>query len=86
MTHQHKCKVDPILLIDEDQVKASHAMTLGQMDENQLYYLMSRGLNTQQALGLLSIGYLMPITQFFEDDEMNMKMKEEMEKKVGLHV
>lgn len=86
MTNKHRCKVDPILLIDEDEVKASHALTLGQMDENQLYYLMSRGLNTQQALGLLSIGYLMPITQFFEDDEMNMKMKEEMEKKVGLHV
>lgn len=86
MTKKHHCKVDPILLIDEDEVKASHAMTLGQMDENQLYYLMSRGLSRQEALGLLSIGYLMPITQFFDDEKLNAAMKEEMEKKVGLHV
>lgn len=86
MTKRHRCKVDPILLIDEDEVKASHAMTLGQMDENQLYYLMSRGLTRQQALGLLSAGYLMPICNFFENEEVNASMKEEMEKKVGLYV
>ena len=85
MTKKHRCKVDPILLIDEDEVKASHAMTLGQMDENQLYYLMSRGLTRQQALGLLSTGYLMPICSFFDNEEVNATMKEEMEKKVGLH-
>ena len=86
MTKRHRCKVDPILLIDEDEVKASHAMTLGQMDENQLYYLMSRGLTRQQALGLLSAGYLMPICNFFANEEVNASMKEEMEKKVGLYV
>lgn len=86
MTHEHRCKVDPILLIDEDQVKASHAMTLGQMDENQLYYLMSRGLTRQEALGLISTGYLMPICYFFDDDKISERLKNEMEKKVGLHV
>lgn len=86
MSGRHRSKVDPILLIDEDDVKASHAMTLGQMDENQLYYLMSRGLTRQEALGLLSVGYLMPICDFFEEAHINASLKAEMEKKVGLHV
>ena len=37
----HSAKVTPLLLIDENDVKASHALTIGQPDENQLYYLQS---------------------------------------------
>ena len=35
--------VTPQLLIDENDVQASHANTIGQPDENQLYYLQTRG-------------------------------------------
>ena len=37
------------------------------------------------SVGLLSTGYLMPICSFFDNEEVNATMKEEMEKKVGLH-
>lgn len=76
----------PVLLIDENDVKASHATTVGQPDAEQLYYLQSRGLTHDQALGLLTIGYLLPITEVIEDEELQASLKEYVEMKVGLHV
>ena len=81
----HSAKVTPLLLIDENDVKASHALTIGQPDENQLYYLQSRGLSTKQALGLLSVGYFLPVIDFVEDEELKLSLREEMERKVGLY-
>ena len=36
---------NPILLIDEDDVTAGHAASVGRVDPLQLYYLMSRGIS-----------------------------------------
>ena len=85
LTKNHQSKVLPVLLIDENDVKASHAMTLGQPDENQLYYLQTRGISREAALSLLTVGYLMPITEIFDDQDMQEAMKQAIEKKVGLH-
>ncbi|MEG0469721.1 MAG: SufD family Fe-S cluster assembly protein [Longicatena sp.] len=85
MSEQHNSEVVPLLLIDENDVKASHATTLGQPDANQLYYLQTRGLTREQALGLLSVGYIMPIAQMFDHEEWKNELKNEIEMKVGLH-
>lgn len=82
LSEKQKSEVVPILLIDENEVKASHATTLGQPDENQLYYLQSRGLNRQQALGLLTLGYLMPITKILQNEEIQKQLQEKIEEKV----
>lgn len=76
-------RILPILYIDDDDVAASHAASLGQPDENQLYYMESRGLTRQQALNLLTIGYLMPVTQAISDDKVNKTLKQEIETKVA---
>lgn len=85
MSEKHNSEVLPVLLIDENEVKASHATTLGQPDENQLYYLQTRGLSRSQALGLLTLGYLLQISELFDNEEIKEKLKNEIEKKVGLH-
>ena len=81
----YKTKVIPLLLIDENDVKASHALTVGQPDESQLYYLQSRGLSPKQAMGLLSIGYFMPVIQVIKEKEIRLQLQEEMERKVGIY-
>ncbi len=81
----HKAKVIPLLLIDENDVKASHAQTIGQPDEDQLYYLKSRGLSHRQALGLLSIGYLLPVLDLMDNESKKEELRQEMENKVGLY-
>jgi len=75
-------RILPILYIDDDDVQASHAASLGQPDENQLYYMESRGLSHQQALSLITIGYLMPVTQAIADHDVNEMLRQEIETKV----
>lgn len=81
----HKAEVIPILYIDENDVKASHALSIGQPDEQQLYYMCSRGLSRKQAVGLLSVGYFMPVIDFIDDEETRSHLQEEMERRVGLY-
>lgn len=85
MGSNHVARVIPILYIDENDVKASHALTIGQPDAEQLYYLQSRGLSKDQAIGLLSIGYFMPVIDLVDDDELHEKLRAEMEEKAGLY-
>ncbi len=75
-------KILPILYIDDNEVEASHACSIGQPDEQQIYYLQSRGLSKQQAIELITIGYLMPITQVIENKEINDILQKEIEMKV----
>ena len=73
----------PKLLIDENDVQASHATSVGRIDENQLIYLQSRGLTEGQVLNLISTGYLMPIASFIENEQLQNQLKEEIESKVS---
>ncbi|WP_338971425.1 SufD family Fe-S cluster assembly protein [Spiroplasma endosymbiont of Panorpa germanica] len=54
---------DPILLIDENDIVASHANAIGMLDQEQIFYLNSRGLNDLQAKELLIMGFFKPILE-----------------------
>lgn len=48
----------PNLEIEADDVKCSHGATVGQLDEDAKFYLMSRGLSRTQAERLVVLGFL----------------------------
>jgi len=48
----------PNLEIEADDVKCSHGATVGQLDQESLFYLMSRGLEREQAERLVVMGFL----------------------------
>ena len=73
----------PQLLIDENDVEASHATSVGQIDENQMYYLQSRGLSKSQATQLITLGALMPIAEVLSDEAMKSQMRNKIEAKVN---
>lgn len=77
-------KVTPLLLIDENDVMASHANSLGQMNEEHLYYLMSRGLNRLQASGLLTLAYMLPLAEIINDEEIHERIEKMIRSRVGL--
>jgi Fe-S cluster assembly protein SufD len=52
---------NPILLIDENDVMAGHAASVGQVNPDQVYYLMSRGISRQEAERLIIHGFLSPV-------------------------
>ena len=78
-----RSEILPELLIDENDVQASHAMSIGRMDEDQLYYMMSRGLSMKECTSLVSSGYLMPIADIIEDEELKQILREELERKIA---
>lgn len=60
MTNDSRADAIPGLEIDADDVTAGHGATIGKVDEEQLFYLMARGLSREQAVEMLIRG-------FFED-------------------
>src|SRR5690606_26288054 len=52
---------NPILLIDENDVMAGHAASVGRVDPTQLYYMMSRGISKEEAERLIIHGFLAPV-------------------------
>jgi Fe-S cluster assembly scaffold protein SufB len=63
-------RADPVLKIDENEVEASHAATVGRVNEDHLYYLQTRGLSKNEAKRLITLGYLQPIIQYFTDNSI----------------
>ncbi|MBD3273849.1 MAG: Fe-S cluster assembly protein SufD, partial [Candidatus Marinimicrobia bacterium] len=53
----------PVLEILADDVKAGHGATVGRVDEDHLYYLMSRGLNRKQAERTIINGFFGSVIQ-----------------------
>ena len=78
-----KATILPELLIDENDVQASHAMSIGRVDEDQLYYMMSRGLSVEECTSLISTGYLLPIVDLIEDEDLRNRLSEELERKIN---
>jgi Fe-S cluster assembly protein SufD len=70
------CEVNPILLIDEYDVKAGHGATVGKIEENQLYYLMSRGLSQKDAERLIINGFLKPVMDEMDDESLKERFME----------
>jgi Fe-S cluster assembly protein SufD len=56
-----KCDTRPLLEIESNDLRCTHGATVGRLDENQLYYLRSRGLTETQARELLIEGFLEPV-------------------------
>lgn len=54
----NECIIKPNLYIDEYDVSANHSAWIGSFDEKKLFYLMSRGINKENAVKLLIKGFL----------------------------
>ncbi|MDC0061034.1 Fe-S cluster assembly protein SufD [Candidatus Pelagibacter sp.] len=60
----------PELEIYADDVKCSHGSSSGSLDENSIFYLMSRGLSYQQSKELLVNGFLLDVIDKITDTEI----------------
>ncbi len=65
---------NPLLLIDEHDVEAGHGAAIGRIDENQLYYLMSRGMTKTDAEKLIIQGYLAPLKRAIDHDALHARL------------
>ena len=76
----------PYIKIDEDEVDIGHEATVSKIGEEQLFYLMSRGLSETEASAMVVSGFVEPITKELPLEyavEMNRLIQLQMEGSVG---
>jgi Fe-S cluster assembly protein SufD len=73
----------PGLRIDTNDVaKAGHASTSGQVDEEQLFYMQTRGINTIEAKRLIVMGVFEPALQAIPMDDLRESLEAAIEAKI----
>lgn len=73
---------NPLLLIDENDVIAAHAASVGPVDPIQMNYLMSRGIPYAQAQILVIRGFLGAVLDALPDKDVRKKMIDILERKL----
>jgi Fe-S cluster assembly protein SufB len=76
----------PYIEIEEDKTTLAHEATVGRIGEEQLFYLMSRGLPEADALSMIVLGFMEPFTRELPMEyaiELNRLIQLEMEGSVG---
>jgi len=73
----------PQLEIYNNDVKCSHGSTIGQLDENALFFLRARGLDVRTAVELLTQGFANEITSRLRQQPVAALMEKVMAQKIG---
>ena len=73
----------PELEIYADDVKCSHGSSSGNLDENAIFYLMSRGLDRKQATNLLIEGFFRDIAETINHTEIKKYLIKIIERKAN---
>lgn len=76
-------RVDPKLYIDEYDVEAGHGAAIGQIDEDELFYLLSRGLTELDAKRLILTGYTEKYLSNINDGLFKNTIERTISKKIG---
>lgn len=82
MSPQARGDANPILLIDENDVQAGHAASVGPVDPQQIYYLMSRGIPRPQAQRMVIRGFLGAVLAAIPSQDVRDKMIDVLERKL----
>ena len=53
----------PYMEIEEQDARVGHEATVSKVGDDQLFYLMSRGLSEQQAMSMIVNGFIEPVTR-----------------------
>jgi Fe-S cluster assembly protein SufD len=73
----------PNLEIAADDVRCSHAATVGQLDEEEIFYLLSRGIPKHEAIRLVIFGFFGEVLDQLELKDVRLEMVAAIEQKLG---
>jgi Fe-S cluster assembly protein SufD len=68
LSQEAKGDAIPSLIVKTDNVSASHGGTVGELDEDQIFYMNTRGLPRSEAVRILVEGYFEEVVQRLEDE------------------
>jgi Fe-S cluster assembly protein SufB len=76
----------PTMEVEESNIDIGHEATVSKVGEDQLFYLMSRGLTEEQATAMVVAGFIEPIVKELPMEyavEMNRLIELQMEGSIG---
>ncbi|GIU83006.1 MAG: Fe-S cluster assembly protein SufD [Acidobacteria bacterium] len=76
LSNEARVDTKPQLEIFNDDVRCSHGATVGQLEEEEIFYLMSRGLHHSLAENLLTYGFAEEIVNKIEVDSLKSQLDE----------
>jgi Fe-S cluster assembly protein SufD len=76
LTDDAKITTRPFLEIYADDVKCSHGATVGQLDENAMFYIRSRGICLRNARMLLMYAFANEVANFVEIDKLRERLND----------
>ncbi|HEV8160551.1 MAG TPA: Fe-S cluster assembly protein SufD [Pyrinomonadaceae bacterium] len=76
LSNDARVDTKPQLEIFNDDVKCAHGATVGQLEEEELFYLLSRGLNERLARNLLTYGFAEEIINKIEIESIKKQLDE----------
>jgi len=83
---QSRSDTYPVIEIDEDEVNIGHEASVSKVGEEQLFYLMSRGLSAEQSASMVVRGFIEPLVKELPMEyavELNRLVELQMEGSVG---
>ncbi|WP_284007641.1 Fe-S cluster assembly protein SufD [Haloarcula pelagica] len=70
LSDESEADASPKLIINNHDTEASHSATVGQVDEEDMFYMTSRGVNPEAAKNMLVEGFFVPVLDEVEVDEL----------------
>ena len=72
----------PLMLSHEDDVDGHHAVSIGRLDEEKLFYLESRGLDRSQAERLMVEAAFAPVLERLDDETLRAEIDEKIQRRL----
>jgi Fe-S cluster assembly protein SufD len=79
LSEESEADASPKLIINNHDTEASHSATVGQVDQEDLFYMISRGVDTERAKNMLVEGFFVPVLEEVAVQEL----REDIEKLVA---
>ena len=76
LSDESEADASPKLIINNHDTEASHSATVGQVDREDLFYMVSRSIDPLQARNLLVEGFFVPVLEEIAVDEFREDLRE----------
>ncbi|MBS3055483.1 MAG: SufD family Fe-S cluster assembly protein [Candidatus Aenigmarchaeota archaeon] len=81
LSQDAKADAIPGLEIKTNEVKATHSASVAPLDEEKIFYIMSRGLSMDEAKKQIVFGFFAPVIERVNSEEMKIKLQDVIELK-----
>ena len=82
LSDKARADTKPQLEIDADDVQCSHGAAIGQLDEDSLFYLRSRGISRSNAEKMLASGFVEKTLDSISDEAVRGFFKEQLKNRL----